>query len=380
MPRYTIIATTAFGLESVVASELKGLGYSDLKTEDGKIIFSGDDIDIVKCNLWLRCADRVLIKMAEFRATDFEELYQGAFAVKWEKLIPENGKMHIVGKSVRSKLHSVPGCQSIVKKAVVDAMKRKYNRTFFSENGPVCKIEIALLKDVATLTIDTSGDGLHKRGYAERRGEAPLRETLAASLVFLSRWDASRILADPLCGSGTIAIEAALIGNNIAPGLKRTFASEEWPSIPKKIWSSFRDEASEAITNNDLQIFASDLDDNVFRQARENADKAGVLNMITFQKKPVEEFSSKKKYGCLICNPPYGERLGTKQSTEELYKTMGRIFSGMETWSFFILTSNTEFERHFGKKSTKNRKLYNGKIKCYLYQYFGPFPGREFIE
>ena len=380
MPRYTIIAKTAFGLESLVASELKGLGYSDLKTEDGKVFFTGDDIDIVRCNLWLRCADRVHIKMAEFKATDFEELYQGAFAVKWEKLIPENGKMHIVGKSVRSKLHSVPGCQSIVKKAVVDAMKRKYNRTFFSEDGPVYKIEIALLKDVATLTIDTSGDGLHKRGYAERRGEAPLRETLAAALVLISKWDATRILADPLCGSGTIAIEAALIGNNIAPGLKRNFASEEWPSIPKNIWSSFRDQASEAITNNDLQIFASDMDDNVFRQARENADKAGVLNMITFQKKSVEEFSSKKKYGCLICNPPYGERLGTKQSTEELYKTMGRIFSGLKTWSFFILTSNTEFERHFGKKATKNRKLYNGKIKCYLYQYFGPFPGREFIE
>jgi putative N6-adenine-specific DNA methylase len=374
MPRYTLIATSAFGLESIVASELKELGYSDLKTEDGKVIFTGDDLDIARCNIWLRCADRVLIRMTEFKATDFEELYQGAFAIKWEKLIPENGVMHVTGKSIRSKLYSVPDCQSIVKKAVVDAMKRKYNRTLFNETGQVYKIEIALLKDIATITVDTSGDGLHKRGYGETRGEAPLRETLAAALVKLCRWDPSRFLADPLCGSGTIAIEAALIGRNIAPGLKRTFVAETWPTMPKKIWDAMRDEAAQKIIDRPLEIFASDMDITVFRQAVENAEKAGVAKCITFQKKPIEEFSSKKKYGCVLCNPPYGERLGTKESTEKLYKTMGEIFLKLDTWSFFILTAHPEFQKYFGKKATRNRKLYNGKIKCYFYQYFGPLP------
>jgi putative N6-adenine-specific DNA methylase len=377
MPLYTLTATSAFGLESVVASELSELGYSGLKTEDGKVTFAGDNIDIVRCNLWLRCADRLLIKMAEFSATDFEELFQGAFAVRWEKLIPENGVMHVTGKSIKSGLHSVPDCQAIVKKAVVEAMKRKYNRSIFREDGPVYRIEVALLKDVATLSIDTSGNGLHKRGYGQTRGEAPLRETLAAALVKLSKWDASRILVDPLCGSGTIVIEAALIGNNIAPGLKRTFASENWPTIPKKIWDTMRAEAEEKITDIPLSIFASDMNSTVFKQAVENAEKAGVQSSITFQKKPIEEFSSKKKYGCIICNPPYGERLGDKESTEELYKVMGNVFLKLDSWSFFILTSHPEFQKYFGKKSTKNRKLYNGKIRCYFYQYFGPLPKKH---
>ncbi len=370
MSRYTLIATSAFGLEAVVASELRRLGYRDLKTEDGKVIFTGDERDIARCNLWLRCADRVLMKMAEFKAMDFEELYQGALAVPWEKLIPEDGKMHVTGKSIRSKLHSVPDCQSIVKKAVVEAMKRKYKRSKFSESGPVFKIEIALLKDNAILTIDTSGNGLHKRGYAEKRGEAPLRETLAAALVLLSKWGPSRILADPLCGSGTIAIEAALIGSNIAPGLRRSFASETWSWIPQKIWISLREEAKSAIRANELTIYASDIEDRVFKQARENAKKAGVEEKIIFQKKPIEEFSSKKKYGCIICNPPYGERLGDKKIAEKLYKKIGQIFSKLDTWSFFILTSHPEFQKYFGRNATKNRKLYNGKIKCYFYQYY----------
>lgn len=377
MPGYNLIATSAFGLEAVVASELRELGYSDLKTEDGKVIFTGDDPDIARCNLWLRCADRVLIKMAEFRATDFEELYQGTLAVQWEKLVPENGVMHVTGKSIRSKLYSVPDCQSIVKKAVIEAMKRKYSRTLFAETGPVYKIEVSILKDIATLTVDTSGDGLHKRGYGETRGEAPLRETLAAALVRLSRWDPSRMLVDPLCGSGTIAIEAALIGSNTAPGLKRTFVAETWPSIPKKIWTAMREEAAKKIVDRPLEIYASDMDLTVFRQAVENADRAGAAKMITFQKKPIEEFSSKKKFGCIICNPPYGERLGTKESTEKLYKIMGQVFSKLDMWSFFILTSHPEFQKYFGSKATKNRKLYNGKIKCYFYQYFGPLPKRR---
>jgi putative N6-adenine-specific DNA methylase len=380
MSKYNIIATSAFGLEAVVASELKKLGYNDLKTEDGKVIFTGDERDIARCNLWLRCADRVLIRMAEFKAMDFEELYQGALAVPWEKYIPEDGKMHVTGKSIKSKLYSVPDCQSIVKKAVIEGMKRKYNRSEFSETGPLYKIEIALLKDKAVLTIDTSGDGLHKRGYAEKRGEAPLRETLAAALVLLSRWEPSRVLADPLCGSGTIAIEAALIGKNIAPGLNRSFVSETWQWIPKKIWINLRAEAKLEINQKEFMIFASDIDDKVFRQARENAKKAGIEDKITFQKKPLEEFSSKKKYGCIICNPPYGERLGDKKIAEKLYTAMGQIYANLDTWSFFSLTSHEDFQKYFGKKATKNRKLYNGKLKCYFYQYFGPLPGKNSIE
>jgi putative N6-adenine-specific DNA methylase len=320
------------------------------------------------------------MRMAEFKAVDFEELYQGALAVPWEKMIPENGVMHVTGKSIRSKLYSVPDCQSIVKKAVIEAMKRKYDRTMFSETGPVYKIEIALLKDTASITVDTSGDGLHKRGYGQTRGEAPLRETLAAALVKLSRWEPSRILVDPLCGSGTIGIEAALIGSNTAPGLKRAFVAESWQTIPKKIWDTAREEAAQKIADRQLEIFASDVDSVMFRQAVENAERAGIAKMITFQKKPIEEFSSKKKYGCVICNPPYGERLGTKESTEKLYKTMGQIFSKLDTWSYFILTSHPDFQNYFGKEATKNRKLYNGKIKCYFYQYFGPLPKRKKAE
>ena len=377
MSKFTLIATSSFGLESVVALELKGMGYIDLKVENGRVEFTGDARDIVRCNLWLRCAERLLLKMAEFPATDFEELYQGTLKVPWENIIPENGKMHVTGKSVKSKLFSVPDCQSIVKKAVVEAMKRKYPRALFPEDGPVYKIEIGILKDTATLTVDTSGAGLHKRGYRLGRGDAPLRETLAAAIILLSRWDPSRIFADPLCGSGTIPIEAALIGRNIAPGLKRGFVSEEWPNIPSRIWSAQRDEASAAIRDVPLSIFASDIDTGVFRSARENAENAGVTDNIVFQKKPVEEFSSKKKYGCIVCNPPYGERIGDPKETEALYTEMGKVFSKLETWSFFILTAHPEFQKYFGTDATKNRKLYNGMIKCHLYQYFGPLPGRS---
>ncbi len=374
MPKYTLIATTSFGLESIIANELKGLGYFDLKTENGKVSFSGDDRDIVRCNLWLRCADRLQLKMAEFPVMDFEELFQGTLKVPWEKLIPENGKMHVVGKSVKSKLFSVPDCQSIVKKAVVEGMKRKYQRSLFPEDGPVYKIQISILKDTATLTIDTSGPGLHKRGYRQGKGEAPIRETLAAAMVLISKWDPSRVFADPLCGSGTIPIEAALIGKNIAPGLNRKFAAEEWPTIPKKIWNTLRYEAAEAINNKPLSIFASDIDKPVFLRAKENAKNADISDYIDFQRKPLEEFSSSAKHGCIVCNPPYGERLSDRAGVEELYKKMGQTFSSLDTWSFFILSSHSEFQKYFGTISDKNRKLYNGKIKCYLYQYFGPLP------
>lgn len=375
--KYTLIATATFGLESVVASELKSLGYENITVENGKVIFEGDEKDIIICNIHLRTADRLLIKMAEFKAQTFEELFQGTRVVSWGDFIPENGKMHVAGKSVKSALFSVSDCQAIVKKAIVESMKKKYKKEWFEENGPTYKIEVSLLKDTATLTIDTSGPGLHKRGYRQIAGEAPLKETLAAALVLLSKWEPSRVLADPFCGSGTIAIEAALIGKNIAPGINRSFISEEWPSMPVRLWQEQREQALEKVNDLDFRILASDIDGKVLKTARENALKAGVGEYIAFQKLPVQKFSSKKKYGCIVCNPPYGERIGEMRQVEKIYKDIGDIFSNLDTWSFFILTSHPEFQKLFGKKADKNRKLYNGRILCYYYQHFGPLPPKR---
>lgn len=371
---YELIATSTFGLESIVAKELKQLGYEDLTIDNGRVTFVGDEYDIAICNIWLRTADRILIKMAEFKAESFEELFTGTLAVNWGELIPKDGKMHVIGKSVKSKLFSVPDCQSIVKKAVVESMKKTYNTDWFEENGPIYKIEISLLKDIATLTIDTSGAGLHKRGYRGLAGEAPMKETLAAALVLLSSWEPSRTLADLFCGSGTIAIEAALIGKNIAPGINRSFVSESWPTMDKEIWNEVRDYARNKINNKEFRILASDIDGRVLRTARENAEKAGVSDYISFQKLAAQEFNSRKKYGFIISNPPYGERIGEAKEVEELYKYLGRLYSELDTWSFFVITSHPDFQKLFGKKSDKNRKLYNGRLLCYYYQYINNPP------
>lgn len=378
--KYDLIATATFGIEAVVAQELKALGYENLKIENGRVEFSGTEEDIAKCNLWLRTADRVLIKMKEFKAESFEELFQGTLSCKWGDLIPVNGKMHVTGKSIKSKLYSVPDCQGIAKKAVVEAMKRKFKTDWFSEDGPVYKIEVGILKDIVTLTVDTSGPGLHKRGYRETAGEAPLKETLAAAMVLLSRWEPHRVLADPFCGSGTIPIEAAMIAINRAPGLKRSFVSEEWPTIPKTIWANQRTLAEESIKNLEFRILASDINGKILVTARENALKAGVDSYIAFQKLDVKEFRSRKKYGCMISNPPYGERIGEKREIERLYKDLGLVFNELPEWSSFVLTSHTDFQKLFGKRATKNRKLYNGRILCYYYEYFGPLPKRREME
>ncbi|MDA3901124.1 MAG: class I SAM-dependent RNA methyltransferase [Spirochaetes bacterium] len=371
MSQLTLIATCAFGLEAITVRELKNMGFTNLVTENGRIAFAGNYTDIARCNISLRTADRILLKIADFYAADFEELYQATRAIAWEDIIPQNGKMHIIGKSVKSSLHSVPACQSTVKKAIVEAMQRKYKLEKFPENGPVYKIEIALLKNRATLSIDTSGSGLHKRGYRTAAGDAPLRETLAAAMVLLSRWDITRPLADPLCGSGTIAIEAALIGKNIAPGLYRNFASEDWPQIPPTVWKSIRDEAQKAIIpTGDISIFASDHNRKVLRIAMENAERARVADCITFQGKPLQEFSTKKRLGVIITNPPYGERLLEKEEAELLYSEMGEVFSKLDNWSLFILTSHEKFCEKFKRRADKNRKLYNGMIRCYLYSFF----------
>lgn len=367
---YDLIATSTFGIENITAKELRALGYEDLKIENGKVTFEGDEMDIAIANVHLRTADRVLIKMNEFEARSFEELFQGTKKVEWSKIIPKDGVMHVVGKSVKSTLHSVPDCQSIVKKAIIKSMSESYGIEQFSETGPVYKIEVAILKDVVTLTIDTTGPGLHKRGYRELAGIAPLKETLAASMLLISRWRDEFELIDPFCGSGTILIEAAMIAQNIAPGVNREFVCETWPTMRDSIFKMVRDGAKNSEKHKDISLIGYDIDYRTLKVAMENAKKAGVDKYIQFQKRDFMEFSTSRKYGFIISNPPYGERIGEKEILNGLYKHMGNVKKRLDTWDFNILTSFESFEKIFGVKSTKNRKLYNGKIKCYYYQYF----------
>lgn len=377
MSRIELIATATFGLEAVVAREIKELGYEDMMVENARVTFAGDEAAVCRTNLWLRTADRVLIKLGEFKALTFEELFEQTKALPWPEWIPENATFPVEGKSIKSQLHSVPDCQAIVKKAVVEKMKQKYKREWFEETGPRYTIEVAFLKDVATLTIDTSGAGLHKRGYRKLGSQAPLKETLAAAMILLSRWRPDRTFIDPLCGSGTIPIEAALIGMNIAPGLKREFVSEKWPGISKALWAKAREEANDlASPDHPLRILGSDIDGEVLSLARYHAGQAGVGEKIFFQKLPVSELRSKQKYGYIICNPPYGERLGDKLQAEQLYREMGATFKTLDTWSLYVLTSHPDFERLFGRRSDKKRKLYNGRIQCNYYQFHGPRPPR----
>jgi putative N6-adenine-specific DNA methylase len=374
---YNLIATTSFGLEAVLAKELKKLGYENLIVENGRVMFEGDEMDIAICNIWLRTAERLFIKMAEFKALSFEELFQGTLAVDWGNLIPEDGKMHIVGKSVKSQLHSVPDCQGIVKKAVVESMKKKYNSEWFSEEGPVYKIEVAILRDTVTLSVDTSGVGLHKRGYREFAGEAPLKETLAAALVLISKWDSTRVLADPLCGSGTIAIEAALIAKNMAPGINREFVSETWPNMESDIWEQVRDGARQAVNSDEVEILASDINGDLLRTAIANAEKAGVKDFIKFQKIPMQSFTSRQKYGVIITNPPYGERLGELEEVKKLHIDLGEMYRSLNEWSCFVITANKDFQKDFKNSADKNRKLYNGRLLCYYYQYIKEIPRKK---
>ena len=377
MQKVDLIATATFGLESVVAEEVRALGYSEVRVDNGKVQFTADVSAIARANLWLRTADRVRLKIGEFRATTFDELFEQTKALPWADWITEDAAFPVEGKSVKSTLFSVSDCQAIVKKAVVESLKKRYKREWFEETGPMYKIEVALLKDVATLTIDTSGPGLHKRGYRTLIGTAPLKETMAAALVLLSRWKPDRVLMDPFCGSGTIPIEAALIGQNIAPGMNREFASEAWPVIPRSVWREARAETHDlARYGQKLEIIGTDLDGEILKVARRNAAEAGVDDLIHFQRMDVRDVRTKRKYGYLICNPPYGERLSERKQVSRLYAEMGRTFSALDTWSFYILTSDEQFEKHFGRKASKKRKLYNGNIKVDYYQFFGPKPPR----
>ncbi|MEA1961381.1 MAG: class I SAM-dependent RNA methyltransferase [Bacillota bacterium] len=377
MKNINLIATAAFGLESVVANELKRLGYDDLEVQNGRVCFQAGPEAIPRCNLWLRSADRLLIKIGEFEALSFEDLFEKTRALSWYEWLPEDACFPVEGKSIQSQLFSVPDCQAIVKKAIVEKMKEKYKCKWFDEKGSRYRIEVALLKNMATLTLDTSGVGLHKRGYRRLAGQAPIKETLAAALIHLSRWKPDRPLIDPFCGSGTIPIEAALIGRNIAPGLGRDFAAEKWPQFSAKSWKTAREEARDSIYHNQsLGIYGFDNDPAVLHLARQHARQAGFTNDLFFQQQDIKDLRSKYNYGYLITNPPYGERLSDTSAVQELCKTMGKTFAGLDTWSFYIISSLPQFENHFNRKADKKRKLYNGRLMCHYYQFYGPKPPR----
>jgi len=379
MPKIVnLIATVAFGIESVVKDEIKKLGYEVTEVENGKIRYAGPLEAIPRSNLWLRCADRVLLEIGRFKAETFDELFEKTKALPWENWIPVDGEFPAAKiTSVKSTLFSKSDGQRIVKKAVVERLKSKYHVEWFDENGGKYPIHIQILKDEVTLSIDTSGSGLNKRGYRQYGNEAPLKETISAALVYLSRWRPDRVFLDPLCGSGTIVIEAALIGKNIAPGLKRDFVSETWDAIPAELWEQARQEAKDAINDKEFLLLGSDCDADALKQARTNAELAGVADLVAFQKLAVQSISTKKKYGVIITNPPYGERIGEEKEIQRLYRDMGKVFRSLEDWSYFIITGYEKFEKFFGEASTKNRKLYNGDIKTHYYQYYGPLPPRK---
>jgi putative N6-adenine-specific DNA methylase len=378
MPRFELIATATFGLENVVARELEQLGYENLRISDGRVLFSGDERDIARCNIWLRSADRILIRVGEFPAPDFGALFDQIVELPWADLLPVDAQFPVKGRSVRSRLHAVPKIQGVTKKAIVESLKKKHNRFRFDESGAEFVIEVALLKDIATLTIDTTGVGLHKRGYRQFAGAAPLRETMAAGLIQLSYWNPERPLIDPFCGSGTIPIEAAMIGRNIAPGLQRSFAAEDWPWFDRAIWKDVRAEARD-VKKRDLPapIMAYDHDPDALRHSRRCATDAGVGGSIRFNCQEVSDLRSTMEYGCLITNPPYGERLGDSEEVEAVYRIMGKTFATMDTWSVYVLTSYRGFEHHFGRRADRRRKLYNGRLECQYYQYQGPRPPRD---
>ncbi|MGM0828089.1 MAG: THUMP domain-containing class I SAM-dependent RNA methyltransferase [Bacillota bacterium] len=378
MSTYTLIATAAMGLEAIVAKEVKELGY-ECQVDNGKVIFKGDETAIARANMWLRTADRIKILVGDFKAYSFDELFENTKKLPWENFLPVDAEFPVQGKSVKSKLYSVPDCQAIVKKAIVERLRTAYKRTsWLDETGPLFKIEVAIHKDVASITLDTSGQGLHKRGYRIGQGEAPLKETLAAALIQLTTWNPDRPFVDPFCGSGTIPIEAALIGQNIAPGFNREFLSENWPMMPAEVWEKTRLEA-EDLANYDqpLEILGTDIDHRMIEVSKENAMEAGLGDLVKFKQMQVRDFTSELEYGIIVGNPPYGERLGERKEVERMYQEMGKAFEKLDTWSVYMMTSHENFEQCYGKQATKKRKLFNGFIRTDYYQYFGPRPPRK---
>lgn len=369
---FKLIATCAAGIESIVGNELKHLGYK-VNVENGRVRFDGDVADIAKTNLWLRTADRIKIVVGEFTAKTFEELFQGVESLNWEDFLPLDAEFPVAGKSQKSTLHNVPSVQAITKKAIVTKMSTVYHRrTKLPETGELYPIEVAINKDKVLITLDTTGSSLFKRGYRVNKGGAPLKENMAAALVLLARWYPEMPFVDPVCGSGTIPIEAALIGCNIAPGLKRNFAFENWDWVDKDIVKQAREQAQAAIKKDvDLDISGYDIDGSMIEIAKENAVQAGVQDIVNFKQMAVKDFKTDKINGVIVANPPYGERLSDKEHVHQLYQQMGKLYQPLTSWSKYILTSDLQFEQFYGTKATKRRKLYNGSLRTDFFQYWG---------
>lgn len=369
---YQLVATAASGIEALTGKELKDMGY-EVQVENGKAFFQGSTADIIKTNLWLRTADRIKIVFGTFEAKTFDDLFEQTKALPWEDILPMDAAFPVSGKSVKSTLYSVPDCQSIVKKAIVDRLSDVYSRRArLPESGSEYPIEVSILKDEVSLTIDTSGSSLFKRGYRTEKGGAPIKENMAASLIKLTSWFPDKPFYDPTCGSGTIPIEAALIGLNIAPGLQRSFISEDWNIFAADEWKTLRTEAKMAANYDvELDILGTDLDQNMIEIAKRNAEKAGVEDFIEFRQLALKDFKTDKEYGVIVSNPPYGERMDDQDYVENLYKQMGQAFKPLETWSKYIITSDLNFEEFYGQRATKKRKLYNGRLRTDYFQFWG---------
>lgn len=383
MSQYEYIAPCHFGLEAVLKKEVQDLGYHIVSVEDGKVTFAGEEDAMCRANFFLRTTERVLIKVAKFKAETFEELFEKTKALPWEQFIPVDGKFWVAkATSIKSKLFSPSDIQSIMKKAIVERLKQKYKANWFEENGSSYPIRVTFMKDEITIGIDTTGESLHKRGYRKLISKAPITETLAAALIMLTPWNKDRILIDPFCGSGTIPIEAAMIGANIAPGMNRSFLAEDWKNlVSKKSWYQANEEANDKILHNvEMNIQGYDIDGEIVKAARENAKLAGVDQYIHFQQRAMKELKSPKKYGFIITNPPYGERLEEKDAMPALYKEIGITFEALDDWSYFIITGYEDAQKYIGRQATKNRKIYNGMMKTYFYQYMGAKPPKRRIE
>ena len=383
MKTFELIAPCHFGLEAVLKKEILDLGYEISLVEDGRVTFIGDDEAICRANVFLRTAERVLLKAGSFKAETFEELFQGTRNIPWEDFIPEDGKFWVAkASSIKSKLFSPSDIQSIMKKAMVERLKNRYGVTWFPENGASYPLRVFLYKDMVTVGIDTSGESLHKRGYRTLTSKAPITETLAAALILLTPWNRDRILVDPFCGSGTVPIEAAMMAANMAPGMNRSFLAEEWRNVIKrKCWYEAMDEAGDLVEEDvQVDIQGYDVDGDIVKAARTNAQSAGVDHMIHFQQRPVSALSHPKKYGFIISNPPYGERIEEKENLPALYREIGERFAALDAWSMYLITSYEDAQKYIGRKADKNRKIYNGMLKTYFYQFMGPKPPRRSQE
>jgi len=376
---FELIAPCHFGMEAVLKKEITDLGYDIASVEDGRVTFIGDDEAICRANVFIRTAERVLLKVGSFHAESFEELFQGTKAICWEDFIPQDGKFWVAkASSIKSKLFSPSDIQSIMKKAMVERLKGAYGAEWFPETGSSYPLRVFLHKDEVTVGIDTTGDSLHKRGYRTLTSKAPITETLAAALIMLTPWNKDRILVDPFCGSGTFVIEAAMMAANMAPGMNRSFLSEDWKNlIPRKCWYETMDEANDLLDSNvKVDIQGYDIDGEIVKAARANAESAGVDHMIHFQQRPLTALSHPKKYGFIITNPPYGERIEEKKNLPELYRQIGERYKALDAWSLYMISAYEDAEKYIGRKADKNRKIYNGMMKTYFYQFMGPKPPR----